>query len=76
MQGIWTQVTHMKGGNLTNITTTLHYPTNNIVCDCCVMVMTETWLHPAILDAAVQLKACTIHHYDRNSNSSKSRDGG
>jgi hypothetical protein len=29
--------------------------------DCCVMILTETWLHPAIPDNAVQLAGRTIH---------------
>ena len=54
----------------------LRIATNNFVRNCCVMIMTETWLHPAIPDAAVQLAGRTTHRLDRNSDSGKSKGGG
>jgi hypothetical protein len=39
----------------------LRIATDNFVRDCCVMILTETWLHPAIPDNAVQLAGRTIH---------------
>ncbi|KAI4785805.1 hypothetical protein KUCAC02_037538 [Chaenocephalus aceratus] len=40
---------------------------NTNVRDCCVMIITESWLHPRIPDAAVQLPGRSTHRYDRNS---------
>ena len=54
----------------------LRIDTNNFVRNCCVMIMTETWLHPGIPDAAVQLAGHTIHHQDCNSESGKRKGGG
>ena len=39
-------------------------------------VISETWLHPSIPDAAVQLGGRTVHRWDRNKDSGKSRGGG
>ncbi|KAK1904684.1 Proteinase R [Dissostichus eleginoides] len=49
---------------------------NTNVRDCCVMIITESWLHSRIPDAAVQLPGRSTHRYDRNSASGKSRGGG
>ncbi len=40
------------------------------------MIVSETWLHPRIPDAAVQLAGHTLHRWDRNNDSGKSRGGG
>ncbi|KAK1875851.1 Serine--tRNA ligase [Dissostichus eleginoides] len=40
---------------------------NTNVRDCCVMIITESWLHSRIPDAAVQLPGRSTHRYDRNS---------
>lgn len=40
--------------------------------DCCILLITETWLHDHIPDATVQL----LHRWDRNSCSGKRRGGG
>lgn len=45
----------------------LRIATNNFARDCCVMILSETWLHPAIPDNAVQLAGRIIHRLDRNS---------
>ncbi|KAK0152182.1 hypothetical protein N1851_006413 [Merluccius polli] len=42
---------------------------NHHVRDCCVSIITETWLHPLIPDTAVQLAGCTNHRWDRNKDS-------
>ena len=49
---------------------------NTYVCDCCLLVITETWLHPQISDASVQLAGRTLLRWDRNKDSDKSRGGG
>lgn len=49
---------------------------NRHVRDCCVSIIIETWLHPLIPDAAIQLAACTAHRWDCNKDSSKSRGVG
>lgn len=49
---------------------------NNCLRDCCVLVIAETWLHPAIPDAAVQLAGRTTHRQDRSKDSGKTRGGG
>ena len=49
---------------------------NRYVRDSCVSVISETWLHPSIPDTAVQLVDRTIHSWDRNQDSGKSRGGG
>lgn len=54
----------------------LQIATNRLVHDCCVMIITETWLHTQIPDAAVQLTGRTIHRQDRNKDTGKSRGGG
>ncbi|KAK1905302.1 NADH-ubiquinone oxidoreductase 75 kDa subunit mitochondrial [Dissostichus eleginoides] len=40
---------------------------NTNVRDCCVMIITESWLHSRIPDAAVRLPGRSTHRYDRNS---------
>ena len=54
----------------------LHLAANCFVRDCCVMIITETWLHQLIPDASVLLAGRTIHRSDRNKDSGKSRGGG
>ena len=39
----------------------LRIATKNFVRNCCALILTETWLHPAIPDNAVQLAGRTIH---------------
>ncbi|KAK0150001.1 hypothetical protein N1851_009235 [Merluccius polli] len=48
----------------------------NFMRDCSVMVITETWLHSAIPDTAVQLTGCTIHRQDRSKDSRKTMGEG
>ena len=54
----------------------LHLAANCFVRDCCVMIITETWLHQLIPDASALLAGPTIHRSDRNKDSGKSRGGG
>ena len=54
----------------------LHVTANHLIRNCCVMIITETWLHPLIPDAAVRLADRSIHRQDRNMDSGKSRGGG
>lgn len=49
---------------------------NKSVRDCCVLLISETWLHPMIPDTAVQLAGRTLHHLDQSKDSGKSRGGG
>ncbi|KAI4802384.1 hypothetical protein KUCAC02_020225, partial [Chaenocephalus aceratus] len=49
---------------------------NIYVRDCCLLVITETWLHPQIPDASVQLSGRILLRWDRNKDSGKSRGGG
>ncbi|KAK0137703.1 hypothetical protein N1851_026097 [Merluccius polli] len=49
---------------------------NRYVRDCCVLIITETWLHPDIPDASVQLAGRTLLCWDRTKDSGKSRGGG
>ena len=49
---------------------------NRYVRDCCVLIITETWLHPDIPDASVQLAGRTLLRWDRTKDSGKSRGGG
>ena len=49
---------------------------NRYVRECCVLIITETWLHTQIPDATVQLAGRTLHRWDRNSDSGKNRGGG
>lgn len=49
---------------------------NRCVGDCCVLIITESWLHPGIPDASVQLAGRTLHRWDRTKDSGKRRGGG
>ncbi|XP_072771248.1 uncharacterized protein [Nerophis lumbriciformis] len=49
---------------------------NRYVWDCCAMIITETWLHPEIPDASMQLAGRTLLRRDRTKDSGKSRGGG
>ncbi len=49
---------------------------NRYVCDCCVLIITKTWLHPHIPNASMQLAGHPLLRWDRNKNSGKSRGGG
>lgn len=49
---------------------------NCSVKDCCVLVITETWLNPGIPDASVQLAGRSLHRWDRTEDSGKRRGGG
>jgi len=44
--------------------------------DSCILLITETWFHPFILDSAIKLTGYTIQRHDRTSDSGKSRGGG
>lgn len=54
----------------------LQVVTNNIIKDSCILLITETWLHPLIPDSAIQLAGYTAQRLDRTSDSGKSRGGG
>ncbi|KAL1260011.1 hypothetical protein QQF64_007838 [Cirrhinus molitorella] len=49
---------------------------NRYVRDCCLLIITETWLHPDIPNASMQLAGCTLLRWDRTKDSGKSRGGG
>lgn len=49
---------------------------NRHVRDCCVLIITETWLHPDIPDASMQLAGRTLLCWDRTKDFGKSRGGG
>ncbi|GAA6107963.1 uncharacterized protein LOC122764210 isoform X1 [Tachysurus ichikawai] len=49
----------------------LQLASNRFVRDCCEMIITETWLHTLIPNAAVQLSGRTIHRQDRNKDSGR-----
>lgn len=49
---------------------------NRSVRDCCVLIITESWLHQRLLDASVQLAGRTALPADQTVDSSKSRRGG
>ena len=49
---------------------------NRYVRDCCIHIITETWLNPRIPDASVQLAGRSLHRWDRTEDSGKSRGGG
>ncbi len=42
---------------------------NNSLRDCCVIIITETWLHQGIPNAAVQLASRTLYRRDRTMDS-------
>lgn len=44
--------------------------------DCCVLVITETWINATIPEEAIQLAGYATHRADRTSDSGKSRGGG
>ena len=50
--------------------------TQKNIQDCCVMVITETWLTPTIPAEAIKLAGRIAHRADRTSESGKSRGGG
>ena len=50
--------------------------TQKNIQDCCVMVITETWLTPTIPAEAIKLAGRIAHRADRTSDSGKSRGGG
>lgn len=45
------------------------------VPDSCVMLITETWLHPGVPDAAIELAGYANHRSDRNKDSGETRGG-
>ncbi|KAI2659609.1 putative RNA-directed DNA polymerase from transposon BS [Labeo rohita] len=49
---------------------------NRYVQDCCLLIITETWLHPDIPDASMQLAGHTLLRWDRTKDFGKSRGGG
>ncbi len=49
---------------------------NNTIQDCRVIIISESWLHPLIPDAAVQLPGRSLHCHYRNADSGKSKGGG
>ena len=49
---------------------------NQFVQNCCLMIILESWLHPLIPDAAIQLAVRISHRHDRGIDSGKSRGGG
>ena len=49
---------------------------NRYVRDCCVLIITETWLHPDTPNANMQLAGRTLLRWDRTKDSGKSRGGG
>lgn len=51
-------------------------PGNRYARDCCVMIITKTWLHSDIPDASMQLAGPTLLRGDRTKHSGKSRGGG
>lgn len=53
----------------------LQVSTNNTVKDCCVLILTENWLHSSITDVAIELADRTLHRWDRTADSGKSRGG-
>ena len=54
----------------------LQITANKIIQDCCILLITETWLHSSITDTAIEITGRTAHRYDRNSDSGKNRGGG
>ena len=58
------------------ITWTYNLLENRYVCNCCVLIITETWLHPDIPDASMQLAGRTLLRGDRTKDSGKSKGGG
>ncbi|CAJ1076957.1 uncharacterized protein LOC125983400 [Xyrichtys novacula] len=54
----------------------LQVATNNAVKDSCILLFTETWLHPLIPDSAAELTGYTMQRQDRTQSSGKTRGGG
>jgi hypothetical protein len=54
----------------------LQFAANKKIKDCCILLITETWLHSSIPDTATEITGCAAHRYDRNSDSGKNRGGG
>ena len=49
---------------------------DNFTRDCCVLLITETWLHSSIPDPAIELACFTTQRFDRTSDSGKNKGGG
>ena len=54
----------------------LQIATNRLIQDCCILLITETWLNSSIPDIEIKLASRTAHRQDRNSNSGKTKGGG
>ena len=54
----------------------LQFSANKTVKDCCILLITESWLNPLIPDSAIELAGYTAQRHDRNENSGKSKGGG
>lgn len=48
---------------------------NCYIRECCVLIITETWLNPRSPNASVQLAGCSLHRWDGTEDSGKSRGG-
>lgn len=49
---------------------------NHLIRECCLLIVSETWLHPQIPNATVELAGRTLHRHDRTEASGKIRGGG
>ncbi len=49
---------------------------NRFIRECCVMIISESWLHSGIPDAAVELTRRILHRHNRNQVSHKQGGGG
>ncbi len=49
--------------------------TNNIMKDCCILLITETRLNPLIPDATMELAGRTAFPWDKNKDSGKTKGG-
>ncbi len=49
---------------------------NCLIRECCLLIVSESWLHPLIPNATVELASRTIHRQDRTEASGKTRGGG
>lgn len=54
----------------------LQISANKFIQDCCVLIITETWLHSLIPDVAIELVGRTAYRWDRNKDYGKSKGGG
>jgi len=54
----------------------LQVATNDSMKDSCILLITETRIHPFILHSAIKLTGYTVQHHDRTSDSGKRRGGG